>query len=139
MEWNKLFLQDNKPTMDQIRQFISNPLWEKLNGYLTETYGVSPGLEYSCCSAQPGWNIKYRKKSKNLCTIYPLEGLFIVLVVINGSNMVEADYMVKTCCDKIRGLFENTKLYNNCKWLMIDVTDEIVLNDTIRLIGLRAA
>lgn len=66
MEWDKLFLQENKPTHEDIDSFISNPLWEKFSKSIIETFNVNPTLEYSNCSMQRGWNIKYKKKAFNI-------------------------------------------------------------------------
>ena len=138
MEWDKMFLQDNEPPFDRIRKYINNSLWDKLNDRLTEAYNISPKLEYSSCSLQKGWNIKYYKKGKNLCTIYPQLGSFIVLVVISGKKQTEAEFLVESCCEPIKALFNNTRLFNGCKWLMIEVNNESVFEDTMKLIGLRA-
>jgi len=138
MEWDNMFLKDNKPTLEQINKCVNNPLWDKLNRILIETYGISPKLEYSNCSMQRGWNMKYRKKGRNLCTTYPQVDCFKVLVVISERNKVEAEFLIETCGDTIKQLYHNTKFLNGGKWLMIEVDNVLVLEDTIRLIELRA-
>lgn len=139
MEWDSMFLQHNKPTLEDVSKCVNNPLWDKLNRTLVECYGVSGQLEYSNCSMQRGWNIKYRKKGKNLCTIYPQVSYFKVLVVISERNLVEADFLIKTCCDTIKQLYHNTKFINGSKWLMIQVENVTLLEDTIRFIKLRTS
>lgn len=69
MDWQDMFFQDNKPTPEQIKEFINNPLWDNLNNALISTYNVEPKLEYSKCSMQRGWNVKY-KKGVNHCVLY---------------------------------------------------------------------
>ncbi len=61
-ELARYVFQDTKPTFEQINEFINNPLWDKLNKTLVSTYNVEPKLEYSKCSMQRGWNVKYKKK-----------------------------------------------------------------------------
>lgn len=138
MEWSKMFLNENQPTLEQVSKYINSPLWDKLNISLKEYYGASPKLEYSTCSMQKGWNVKYYKKSKNLCTIYPMSGFFIALVVISGKKQTEAEFMINSCSEPIKVLFNNTKLFNGCRWLMVEVNNESIFNDTMKLIGLRA-
>jgi hypothetical protein len=71
-----------KPLSEQISDYVNNTLWEQMNEYLRETYGAKPEICYSKCSAQKGWNIKYKKSGKALCTLYPMYGYFIALIVI---------------------------------------------------------
>ena len=137
MEWDNMFLQDNKPTLEQISKCVNNPTWDKLNSILIESYSVSPQLEYSNCSMQRGWNIKYRKKGRNLCTTYPQVGCFKVLVVISERNKIEADFLIETCCDTIKQLYQKAEFLNGGKWLMIEVDNVPALEDTIRLIKLK--
>ena len=43
---------------------------------------MKPNLEFSKCSWEPGWNVKFKKSGKTLCTVYPRENYFTVIVVI---------------------------------------------------------
>ncbi|KAB2952754.1 DUF3788 family protein [Heliorestis acidaminivorans] len=36
---------------------------------MEEAYQAKPHITYSKCSAQPGWNVKYKKSGKSLCTL----------------------------------------------------------------------
>lgn len=137
MEWDSIFLKDNEPTLGQISKCVSSPLWDTLNRVLIESYGVSPQLEYSHCSMQRGWNIKYRKKGKNLCTLYPQLSYFKVLLVISERNHVEAGLCIEACCDITKQLYYNTKFFNGGKWLMLKVDKVSVLEDVMRLIDLK--
>lgn len=74
MVWNEKFGATHIPSWEDIRKYIGagKPNWDKFTAYIEETYGVKPKIEYSGCSAQPGWNVKYKKSSKSLCTLYPM-------------------------------------------------------------------
>ncbi|WP_334291177.1 DUF3788 family protein [Alkaliphilus transvaalensis] len=37
----------------------------KLVSHIEDTYKVKPQVEYSKCSALPGWNVKYKKSVKS--------------------------------------------------------------------------
>lgn len=139
MEWSLRFNSDNKPDEKQISEFINNPLWENLCSYLESTYNVSPHIEYSRCSAQPGWNVKYKKSGRSLCTLYPEEGSFISMVSIGSKEAVEAELMLNTCTSYIRQLYEKTANFNGSRWLMIQVSSEEILEDVKALTGLRVA
>ena len=81
MQWSELFDEAHEPLDNQIKEFVDNPLWDELADYLQQTYNVEPKLLYSGCSMQKGfwrgWNVKYKKSGKSLCTLYPKQGYFI--------------------------------------------------------------
>lgn len=83
----EVFNKENQPTEAEIRDFIEAEvftLFSDLDNYLRESYKAKPKLAYSSCSMDNnlwrGWNIKYQKSGKSLCTIYPQQGYFMVLV-----------------------------------------------------------
>ena len=137
MEWLKAFDQNTKPTSQQIGEFISNPLWEQLNEYIKNSYQVQPTFAYSSCSAQPGWNVKYQKAGRSLCTLYPMPGYFIALVVIGTKEQMEAELLMPTLTAYVQSLYKSAASVMGGRWLMISVTDETVLSDVKALIGTR--
>ncbi|MEL7570118.1 MAG: DUF3788 domain-containing protein [Eubacteriaceae bacterium] len=137
MLWSELYGSETEPTDKNIESFINSELWGELNEYLQKSYGVAPVKSYSKCSAQRGWNIKYQKASKSLCTLYPMEGYFIALVVIGAKEQTEAELYLNAASDYVKKLYEKTTFSAGGRWLMINVTDEKILNDVKNLIAIR--
>ncbi|MEL7655136.1 MAG: DUF3788 domain-containing protein [Bacillota bacterium] len=141
MEWNQLFNKMTEPDHDKITQFVGKaaPLWEELRSYLESTYRVAPKMSYSNCCAQPGWNVKYQKSGKSLCTLYPMEDFFIALVVIGAKEEAETDAAMTlgVFSKPVQALYERTAFSCGGRWLMISVTDQTVLEDVKRLIAIR--
>lgn len=137
MKWDMLYAKAAPPTWEQIAEYIDNPLWEDFNERLQSVYQVKPCMEYSCCSMQAGWNVKYRKSGKALCTLYPMEGYFIALVVVGPRELTEAELLIPLCSDYVQTVFQNTKAGNGQKWLMLDVRNHETIEDVFRLIYLR--
>lgn len=137
MEWTNMFGADKQPDEKEIADFINNPLWADLNTFLQESYEIKPSYSYSKCSGQPGWNIKYQKAGRSLCTLYPMDGYFIALVVIGAKEQPEAEALVTTCTKYIQSLFSASVSVVGGKWLMINVTDEKILDDVKNLIQTR--
>ena len=81
MVWNALYSNEKSPSLEQVSEYINNPLWEEFNSRIQSAYQVKPCMEYSLCSMQAGWNIKYKKNGKSLCTLYPMEGYFSTIKV----------------------------------------------------------
>ena len=83
----EVFNKENQPTKAEIKDFIGTEIFTyfaDLDNHLREDYKIKPKLAYSSCAMDNniwrGWNIKYQKSGKSLCTIYPQQGYFMVLV-----------------------------------------------------------
>jgi len=83
----EVFSKEIQPTEAEIKDFIGTDiltLFSDLDNLLREGYKVKPKLAYSSCAMDNniwrGWNIKYKKSGKSLCTIYPQQGYFLVLI-----------------------------------------------------------
>ncbi|WMC93910.1 DUF3788 domain-containing protein [Kineothrix sp. MB12-C1] len=137
MNWHEFYPKDNRPDLSAISAYINNPLWDELCSHLENSYGVSPTVEYSICSGAPGWNLKYKKSGRALCTLYPAEGFFTCLVSIGSREAMEADLLLVTCTDYLQELYQNTEPFNGGRWLMIRVASPEILCDVKALIALR--
>ena len=138
MKWTEKYTKDIKPEMGHIGDYINNPLWQELCSYTETTYGVTPLIEYSVCSGAPGWNVKYKKSGRALCTLYPNEGFFTCLICIGSKEELEAELVITACSSYVQELYKKAKPYNGTRWLMIDVTSEDVLEDVKRLLFVRS-
>lgn len=137
MDWVSLYTADKQPTEAEIAEFIASPLWNNLNDFLQESYEVKPIYSYSTCSGQPGWNVKYQKAGRSLCTLYPMPGFFIVLVVIGAKEEMEAEPILLTCDECIQNMYHRAVPLMGGRWLMIHVISEKILDDVKQLIQLR--
>ena len=137
MEWMQLYDETNQPTAEQISEYIANPLWERMNLFLTDSYHVAPSYSYSSCSGQPGWNVKYQKAGRSLCTLYPMDGFFIALVVIGVKEQTEAEMIIPTLSEYVQKLYANAGSIAGARWLMIHVTDERIFENVKLLIQIR--
>ena len=80
----EMFDKEVQPTEAELRDFVETELFADLHNHVCEKYKVKPKMAYSNCAMDNniwrGWNIKYQKSGKSLCTIYPQQGYFLVLV-----------------------------------------------------------
>ncbi|EOS28963.1 hypothetical protein C807_03485 [Lachnospiraceae bacterium 28-4] len=129
--------KEKSPSMEQVTEYINNSLWTDFNNRIQSTYRTRPWMEHGRCSMQAGWNIKYKKGGKSLCTLYPMQGYFIVLVVVGSREFTEAEFLMPQCSDYVQTVFKNTKTGNGQKWLMLDVRDREIMDDVFRLINLK--
>ncbi|MFZ5985869.1 MAG: DUF3788 domain-containing protein [Bacillota bacterium] len=135
--WSELYNINNKPTIENISDFVNSELWNELCTFLGDNYAVVPKIEYSKCSMQKGWNVKYKKGSKSLCTLYPMKGYFIVLIVIGEKEKIESELVVPTCTMYVQQLFHETAFSLGGRWLMVEVRDRAVYEDVLKLVKIR--
>lgn len=137
MEWCELYPKGRKPETADMQGFIGTPLWASFCAQMESGYGVSPVIEHSTCSAAPGWNLKYKKGGRSLCTLYPAAGTFTCLIAIGGDAAAETDMALHTLGEYARDLYTNAKPCNGTRWLMLRVADETARRDALTLIGIR--
>lgn len=139
MEWNDLFPADRMPEQAEISRYIGNPLWDELCRHIEDTYRAAPRMEHSVCSGAPGWNVKYRKGGRSLCTLYPHSGFAVCLVVIGRREASETELLLSGLSREIQELYASANPVNGCRWLMIPLTSPQILSDIKKLIQIRAA
>jgi hypothetical protein len=113
--------------------------WRSLTAHIEGAYGAKPQIAYSVCAGQPGWNVKYKKGGRALCTLYPEPDSFIALVVLGRADMDKLDAVRPAYTPSLLALYDGCRLFNNTKWLMIRVTDGAVLDDVEKLLRLKLA
>jgi len=143
VQWSELYTKDNEPSESQIRDFVNTTLWDDLDNHLRQEYNVKPKIAYSGCSMDngmwKGWNIKYQKSGKSLCTVYPKQGYIQALVPVSFQNLDEVELMLSIFTEYTQNLFNHSATYRNGKSLAFMVEDEAVLHDMKNIIALRIA
>lgn len=131
---------DYEPTYDEITNYINGSgktLWQNINAFIQEKFKSSPKTAYSKCSGKPGWNVKYQKSGKSICTLYPEKDGFVALVVITSDLAAIVESMNSEFSLRILELVKSTRLFNGTLWLMIQVDSEEILKDVKKLILLK--
>ena len=136
--WDSLYDESNQPTYEDIKAFVGSELWDELCVFIEKKYKILPNMEYSKCSAQKGWNVKYKKKGKSICTLYPMKGYFIVLIVIGEKQQTETEIAIPSCTTYIQELYHKTRFLCGGRWLMIEVHDIPIFEDVCKLAQIRA-
>lgn len=139
MEWYEWYGPDRAPAFEEISAFVNSALWEEARDALESGFHVAPRLEYSGCAGQKGWNVKYKKSGRSLCTLYPMAGHFIALVVIGQREEVNMPNVLPGLHEDTQALYRRTPFSLGGRWLMLKVADEPAMRDLISLVKLRAA
>ncbi len=130
--------QNHYPDIEEIGEYVRNPVFMQFCSEIKTAYQCSEKIEYSSCSMERGWNIKFKKAGKALCVIYPRENYFTVMVVIGAKEKASVEKILPECTTELNDLYHRTKEGNGQRWLMIDLEDKGNLyNDVLRLIQIR--
>lgn len=138
MTWSDEFTKEIRPEISDITKYINNPFWTLLCEFIENTYLIKPLIEFSKCSLAKGWNVKYKKGSRSICTLYPKKGYFTILISIGSNEVEETEFILPSCTSYLQEIYKNTNLFNGSRWLMIDVTSEEIFRDVKNLISIRA-
>lgn len=119
------------PTLEEIEEFVRNPLFSRFCSQLKERHKCKEKIEYSSCSWERGWNVKFKKSGKTLCTIYPREGYFTVMIVVGTKEKDTVEAILPVCSGEIQDIYKHTKEGNDQRWMMIDLEDKGKLYDDV--------
>lgn len=126
------------PNIEEISNYIRNPVFMQFCSDIKDTYKCNEKIEYSGCSLEKGWNIKFKKSGKTLCTIYPREGYFTVMVVVGRKEKESVEKTLPECTSELQRIYKQTKEGNGQRWLMIDLEDlDDLYKDIFRVINIR--
>lgn len=129
---------DKQPTLKDFAEYIGNPTFERLYGYLLDEYKAITYIEYSKDVWQRGWNIKFKKSGKSLCVVYPKQGYYTVLTVIGKKEKEAFDELLPVLSKEIREIYFAAKEGNGQRWLMIDIfTENSLYSDLLKIIKIR--
>ncbi len=135
-----IFDKTREPSLEDMTNYIEGKAkerWRNILEFITNNYNSKPNIMYSKCSAKPGWNVKYKKNGKALCTLYPDKDYFTALIVLNNDDMEWLKGMRNDYTTYFLNLFDNCGLFNGTKWLMIEVRNDKILEDIKNIIDLK--
>ena len=126
------------PELAEFEQVIAIPVFQEFCAYMGEHHGGKASMEFSRCSWEPGWHIKFKRSGKTLCTVYPRAGFFGVMVVIGPKQKQAEEMSLPRLSPRMRALYENTREGNGQRWLLVDVKGkDQVYEDVCTLVELR--
>lgn len=127
------------PTFAQIRGFADCGLLEELIRTLEAKYSPSVKIEYSRDNVLPGWNVKFKKSSKTLCTVYPRPGCFNLLLVVGAKEKVRTEELLPSFSAEFVRVYESTKEGMGQRWLLFDFpADTNAYGDILKVINIRS-
>lgn len=87
--------------------------------------------------AKYGWEIRYRRSGKTLCSLTPEKGAFAVLIVLGREDFEKALSMRDELSRKIHRLIESTKQLHDGRWLWIRISTADDTEDVKKLLQIK--
>lgn len=129
---------DIKPTIDDISDYIKNPLFMELYNYMISEYKAICTIDYSKDVWLKGWNVKFKKAGKSLCVIYPKDKYITVLVVVGQKEKERVQSLMPKLSTEIKNIYNDTQEGMGQRWLMIDLySHNNVYLDVLKLVQIR--
>lgn len=126
------------PTLDEIAELVNNACFIQFCIEMKALHNCNEKIEYSSCSWEKGWNIKFKKSGKTLCTIYPREHYFTVMVVVGRKEKASVEAILPMCTPEMQEIYKESKEGNGQRWLIINMEDkDKIYHDVFRLIEIR--
>ena len=131
---NKLY----QPSAEEMITFVGNPLFSELYRYMGDTYQALKKIEYSGDKQFLGWNLKYKKAGRTLCTVYPRKGHFPLLVIVGQREKPTVEALLPSFSDAFQAAYRDTREGMGQRWLMFDFDARTPLyDDVLTVVGIR--
>ncbi|WP_249355055.1 DUF3788 family protein [Enterococcus hulanensis] len=136
--WQRKFSIDEKPTLEEMKEFAADTYFEKLLDYLSEEYQPKFSIEYSKeKGAFGGWHLKAKKYGGNFGTIYLRDDCVRMMVVVSELFEEELAENVSSMSEQVQKTFKESKPVMGGYWFVVDITSEKTFRDIQYLITLR--
>lgn len=130
--------KEHQPSMEEIEEFIGNPLFHALCVHMEEAYKALVKVEFSRDSILLGWNVRFYKAGRTLCRLYPRTGYFTVLVVVGSKEKERVEALLPQMSDAMREIYQNTREGMGQRWLLVDLAaPDATYQDVLKLIAIR--
>lgn len=126
------------PDEEQIAEILGKTAlkrWNDIREFLRTNYDFPPELSFY--GKKYGWSFRYRRKGKTLCTLFPEEKSFTVLVTLGRQEIEKVGKTLAEFNEDTRGLFQNAHQYHDGKWLFKRIRNLSDLKDVKTLITIK--
>jgi hypothetical protein len=123
MDYARMLDKAHRPTEAEILETIGHTAaWLDLRQYIEARYGDwTPELKFF--AKRYGWTIRYRKSGKTLCSLFPENGAFSVLIVLGKKEAEKALAVADELGPNARAVLEGTEQLHDGRWLWVRVLD----------------
>lgn len=121
MQLQRMTNKDKKPTNKEMLKTVGkkSPLLNELKDYIEKHYEFIPEIVFY--GEKFGWTLRYRRSGKTLCSFFPEEGSFTILVVFGKKEVEKTQLIIYKLNKAVKKVFKETKQLHDGRWLWIKV------------------
>ena len=112
--------KNRKPDIDELSRFVQNPLFDELCRYMDSEYQAIRCIEYSGDKVLLGWNLKFKKAGRTLCTVYPRPGHFPMLLIVGRKEKERVEALLPSLSEKFQQIYRETKEGMGQRWMLLN-------------------
>jgi hypothetical protein len=135
-DFQRFLDKEKPPSTTEISQALTagvELLWQTLTGYLDKAYDFAP--EFKFYGRKYGWAFQYRRSGKTLCTLFPEQKAFTILVTLGKNELTRLDPQLADVGKRTQETRDQAHQYPEGKWLWIRVLNEEDVEDIKTLIA----
>lgn len=126
------------PNAEELACYVDNPLFDELCREMERAYQARQSIEFSGDKVLLGWNLKFKKAGRTLCTVYPRKGHFPMLLVVGRKEKARVEALLPGLSDAFRDIYANTQEGMGQRWLLLDFASRTPLyDDALSVIRIR--
>ena len=134
----RLYAKEKEPSEEAMREFIGARFaedWINLKEFLKEYYDFNPETVFY--GKKYGWTIRYRKSGKTLCSLFPEDSNFTVLIVLGKKEVEKVEKILKELSAALRKQFNSTDQLHDGRWLWIRMSSTRSLSDIKKILQIK--
>ncbi len=136
--YERLLEKDHKPSEANILiklRDTAKVAWNDLQQFLKTYYDFTPETVFY--GSNYGWSVRYRRSGKTLCSLFPEEGAFTVLVILGRKEAETVILTLNEFSTSIQQIIMNTGQLHDGRWLWVRVLTITDINDVKKLIKIK--
>jgi hypothetical protein len=131
--------KQNQPSQLDIMEALgqASDLWLELINYLQTNYDFSPELSFF--TKKYGWTIRYRRKGKTICYLFPQINAFSVLLILGNKQAEQALKIQKDLTPDTLSIIINTPQLHDGRWMWFKISNQVHVEDIKLLLKIKQA
>ena len=127
-----------QPSVEELCQYVGNPLFDELCAEMEREYAAVKSVEYSGDKILLGWNLKFKKAGRTLCTVYPRKGHFPMLLIVGRKEKERTEALLPSLSEEFQSIYSATQEGMGQRWLLLEFSTRTQLyDDALKIIRLR--
>lgn len=130
---------DGPPDARRVEQWVGRlayDYWGRTSAMIDDLY---PGVfepEWLDGGKKHGWSLRY-KKNRSFCTFIPERNAFKLQITFGSKEREKVEALRDRISLATQEAYDSAKTYHDGKWLLLTVSDDIVLDDVRALLSVK--